>query len=153
VLGMATTSMSDVPAMAFATLGMERSLAWTEEGRPLQGLGASLALACAGLARSHALALPLVAGLALLRGPAPANRHRPWMAAAPLAASWVLASVVMLVTADPGAAHGTVLAAIRARGLSANWRGNLAGFGCHWLAAIPFALPWLWARGRRVIED
>src|SRR5262245_41696685 len=31
VIGMATTSMSDVPAMAFAALGMERFLAWCGE--------------------------------------------------------------------------------------------------------------------------
>ena len=54
--------------------------------------------------------------------------------------SWVLAYAVIRVTADPAAAHGTVLDAIRDRGLSSTWRGNLAAYGCHWLAAIPLAL-------------
>jgi len=151
VIGMATTSMSDVPAMAFAALGMERFLAWVDERRLHQGVAAAVALACAGLARSHVLALPFVALLALRRTPARAARG--WSAALPLAASLALVAAVMLVTADPAAAHGTFLDAIRARGRVGSWRGNLAAFGVHWLAAVPLALPWLWARGRHVVRD
>ena len=150
MIGMATTSMSDVPAGAFAALAMERFLAWHEERRPLQGAAAAMAFACAGLARSHALVLPLVA-LALLGGPA--DRRRRWTDALPLAVSWIVAYLVMLLTADPAAAHGTMLDAMRGRGLSPNWRGNLAAFGCHWLATIPLAIPWLWARGSRLVRD
>lgn len=153
VLGMATTSMSDVPAMAFGALGVERFLAWTDEQRPAQGVSASLALACAGLARSHAMALPLVALLALLRRPVHVGGRPAWVPALPLLASWVLATIVLVVTADPAAAHGTVLDAIRGRGLSSNWRGNLAAFGCYWLAAVPLALAWLWARARHLVEQ
>ena len=80
MVGMATTCMSDVPAGAFAAIAMERFLAWHEEHRPMQGAAAALAFACAGLARSHALALPLVA-LALLGGPAPWRRR--WVDALP----------------------------------------------------------------------
>ena len=153
VVGMATTSMSDVPAMAFAALGMERFLAWIEDRRPVQGVAAALALACAALARTHALALPLVAGVALFGQATRSRSPRGWVVALPLAASLVVAYAVMLVTADPAAAHGTFLDALRMRGLSGVWHRNLAAFGCHWLAAVPLALPWLWARGPQVVRD
>src|SRR5262245_31704432 len=146
LIGMATTSMSDVPAMAFGAWGMERFLAWADERRPLQGVAATLALACAGLARTHALGVPLVASLALPAEPRPDGGRRAWSAALPLAAALVLDYAVMHITADPARARGTFLDAVVERGLAGNWRGNLAAFGCHWLAAIPLALPWLWAR-------
>jgi len=151
VIGMATTSMSDVPAMAFAALGMERFLAWADERRPWQGIAAAVAFACAGLARPHALAVPIVALLAPAMNSAPGRRR--WTAALPAVGSLVLAYAVMLATADPAAAHGTFADAIRGRGVSPTWRGNLAAFGCHWLAALPFAPPWLWARARRLVAD
>src|SRR6185369_9170808 len=137
VIGMATTSMSDVPAMAFTALGMERFLAWTDDRRPAQAMAVTLAFACASLSRSHALAMPLVAALALLLRPAPACGRGAWVAAVTLVASWLLAAAVVLVTADPATAHGTILDAI----------------GVHWLAAVPLALPWLWARARHIVRD
>jgi len=153
VIGMATTSMSDVPAMAFTALGMERFLAWTDDRRPAQAMAVTLALACASLSRSHALAMPLVAALALLLRPAPACGRGAWVAAVTLVASWLLAAAVVLVTADPATAHGTILDAIREREPVHRVRLNLAGFGVHWLAAVPLALPWLWARARHIVRD
>ena len=50
-VGMATTSMADVPAMAFAVIGMERMLAWRDDGRWHQGIAAALAFGLAALAR------------------------------------------------------------------------------------------------------
>jgi hypothetical protein len=151
VIGMATTSMSDVAAMAFAGVGIERFLAWADERRPLQGVAATLAFAAAGLARSHALAMPLVAAVALVRKPAAGRRRG--LDALPLVASWAVAFAIMRLTADPAAAHGSFLDAVRERGPSHAWRVNLAGFGAHWLAAIPLALPWLWARAARLVRD
>ena len=156
VIGMATTSMSDVPAMAFTALGMERFLAWMDDRRPAQAAAVALAFACAGLSRSHALAMPLVAALALLLRPEAVRGgrpERPMLAVLPLVAAWVLAAAVVLVTADPAAAHGTILDAIRGREPVHRMRLNLAGFGVHWLAAVPLALPWLWARARRIVTD
>src|SRR5262249_8377268 len=109
------------------------------------------AVAGAGAGRPQALALPFGALPALPGKPASARSR--WIAATPLAASLLLAYSVLRLTADPAAAHGTILDAIRARGPSGGWRGNLAAFGCHWLAAVPLALPWLWARARRLVRD
>src|SRR5262245_54563296 len=109
LIGMATTSMSDVPAMAFAALGMERFMAWADERRPRQGVASAVALACAGLARTHALALPVVASLALLRAPSREGLRRTWVDGVPLVAAWGLALAVIGLTADPAAAHGTLL--------------------------------------------
>jgi hypothetical protein len=153
VIGMATTSMSDVPAMAFAALGLERFLAWVDDRRASQGVAAALALACASLSRSHALALPLVASLALLPRPGAARQGRVAVAALPLVASWLLAGALLLVTADPAAAHGSIIDAIRGREPLHRVGINLTGFGVHWLAAVPLALPWLWARARALALD
>ena len=150
VIGMATTSMSDVPAMAFTALGLERFLAWVDDRRPMQGAIAALALACAGLSRSHALVMPLVAALALVRRP---GAGRAATAALPLVASWLVAGAVMLVTADPAAAHGTILDAIRGREPLHRVSMNLAGFGVHWLTVVPLAIPWTWARARVLVRD
>jgi hypothetical protein len=153
VIGMATTSMSDVPAMAFTALGLERFLAWVDDRRPEQGAGAALALACAGLARSHALVMPLVASLALVLRPGAVRGGRIGVALLPLVASWLLAVAVMFVTADPAAAHGTILDAIRGREPLHRVGMNVAGFGAHWLATVPLALPWAWARARVLVRD
>jgi len=153
VIGMATTSMSDVPAMAFTALGMERLLAWTNDRRLSQAVAVTLAFACAGLSRSHALAMPLVASLALFLSREDTRGPRLWSAALPLVAAWLLAAAVVLATADPSAAHGTILDAIREREPVHRVRLNLAGFGVHWLAAVPLAPPWLWARARRIVRS
>ena len=153
VIGMATTSMSDVPAMAFTALGLERFLAWVEDRRPVQGVGAALSFACAGLARTHALVMPLVAALAMVRRPGATRGGGIVVAALPLVASWLLAGAVMFVTADPAAAHGTILDAIRAREPLHRVGMNVAGFGAHWLTTVPLTLPWLWTRARVLVRD
>ncbi len=61
VMAMATTSMADVPAMSFAILGMERFVAWRQQGRWHQGLAASLLLAFAALTRPHLILILAVA--------------------------------------------------------------------------------------------
>jgi hypothetical protein len=91
--------------------------------------------------------------MALLRKPASANGRRAWLAALPLVAAWLAAFAVLRLTADPLATHGSFLDAIRQRGPSHAWRVNLAGFGAHWLAAVPLALPWIWARAQRMVRD
>jgi hypothetical protein len=61
VMVMATTSMADVPAMAFAVLGMERYFAWREQRRWYQCVFAALFFALAALSRPHLiLILPVI---------------------------------------------------------------------------------------------
>jgi 4-amino-4-deoxy-L-arabinose transferase-like glycosyltransferase len=103
VLALASTNMPDVPAMALATLGMERLFAWRKEQRWHQAAVAAVALALAPLARSQTLLLwPLAALVPFLDAVEP----RDWKAFVP----WKLAPVVALpvilwaatrLTADP----------------------------------------------------
>jgi len=97
--------------------------------------------------------MPLVALLALVRKPGAARGGGIAVAALPLVAAWLLAGAAMLVTADPAAAHGTILDAIRGREPLHRVSMNVAGFGAHWLTTVPLALPWLWARGRVLVRD
>jgi hypothetical protein len=131
---------------------MERFLAWVDERRLSQGAAAALAFACAALSRTHALALPFVAALALF-SEARSTSRRGWLAALPLAASLLLTYVVIRISADPAASNGTFLDALHARGLGRVWPRNLAAFGAHWLAAVPLALPWVCARARHLVRD
>ena len=61
VMAMATTSMADVPAMAFGVLGMEQYVAWRQGLRWTHGLAASLCFALAALSRPHLILLLAVA--------------------------------------------------------------------------------------------
>ena len=149
VVGMAATSMSDVPAMALGALGVERFMAWVEDDRKGAAVWASLALAGAGLARPHALLLPAVAAFAIPRS----HTRRLIVLVLPLVASLAIALAVARWSADPARAHATFLDALRARDLGADWERNLAAFGAHWLVALPFAVPWLWARAPRLARD
>jgi hypothetical protein len=60
VMVMATTSMADVPAMAFAVLGMERYFAWRQGSRWHQCFAGSVCFALAALSRPHLILMLVV---------------------------------------------------------------------------------------------
>ncbi|HEY6866034.1 MAG TPA: glycosyltransferase family 39 protein, partial [Candidatus Eisenbacteria bacterium] len=149
---LATTSMADVPAMAFAALGIERWLAFRATSRARAGVIATLALAAAGRARPPALALLPVAALAVLPAvPADERRGRDgrawWVEALPLAAALMTVLLVNRLTADPGSAGGDFASRTAARFEWKNVRPNLVAWGAHWSLAMPLGLAWLLGRG------
>jgi hypothetical protein len=110
VLTLASTSMPDVPALALATLGMERLFAWRKEQRWHQAAVAALALALAPLARSQTLLLWPFAGLVPFLD---AVEQKDWKAFVPRKLAPVIAIPVIMwaavrLTADPAHTGGLV---------------------------------------------
>jgi hypothetical protein len=142
VLAMATTVMPDVPAMAFGVLGVERFFAWRSERRRHQAVAAALGLALAALARTHLLVLVGALGLIDRR------EQKRFLLWAPLGAALLLVWLGVRITHDP--IPGALDIAGSARRFM-TWRhldGNLLGFACDWVLAMPLGLGWLVLRGR-----
>jgi 4-amino-4-deoxy-L-arabinose transferase-like glycosyltransferase len=152
VAALATTAMADVPSMAFGVIGMERLLCWRDEGRWPQGIAAGLAFALAALARPQMLFLLALALLAAWGGRGIRVRSVARVALPSLIAA-ALFLLVTRLTADPQQPHGDIvqatLARVRLDALARKW----AQFSAHWALALPLALPWIIARGRRMARD
>ncbi len=155
-IGMAATSMPDVPAMAFGVWAVEEYLAWIAERKTRQGVLASLFFALAILSRVHAAGLLLVAFVGGLRGGAPApgsalrrivSRWR-W---APLASALATTVAVFIVTGDPQREHTGIIAAIRQFLYAGSVGKNAMALGIHWVTCLPFGLAWLAFARRRVL--
>ncbi len=154
VIGMASTSMADVPAMAFGVLAMERLLAWRDEGRWPQALTAAFAFALAALARSQVVLLLPIGGLAMWSGREthPLGRLS-WRAWAPLLGAAAIIGGVSVLTADPAHAHGDLISTTFARFQVTLFARKFAAYASDWLLVIPLALPWILARGRFMVRD
>jgi hypothetical protein len=143
VLGMAGTVMPDVPAMLFATLGMERILAWGDEQKWHQALLAAIWLALAALTRTHTL-LILAPALVLLL-----NRINP-IRFLPLLLAPLLFFALATLTADPDFQGENILGSmLHLPGGLHLLAQNACAFLAHWLLVIPLTLPWLVMRFRR----
>ena len=154
VVGMATTSMADVPAMAFGVIGIERMLAWRDTGRRHQAITASLSFALAALARPQLVLILPVASLAMGAGQRSLDLGRAkWRAWAPQLAAVALLIVVNMLTADPGHAHGDILTTTLARFQLDKLPRKFAAFATHWVLVLPLALPWVIARWRAMLRD
>ena len=159
VMGMATTSMPDVPAMAFAVLGMERFFAWRQERRWHQGFAAALGFALAILSRPHLVLLLAVAALSLLIIKTGAKNHVPapivfdrrpapfipgrFVEAIPLIVAVFITILAAVLTSDPGRIHGDFLRAALSRFAQSKIATNLAAFFLHWVLVFPLALVWI----------
>jgi hypothetical protein len=128
VLAMASTCMPDVPAMAFAVIGVERTVAWKERRTVGRLLAAGLFLALAVLSRSH---LILLLGVALLLG----RDLRPALCAVALILG------IILVTRDPHAGAPSALGTLFSLH---NPIGNAVAFLSNWALTTPFVLGWIW---------
>ena len=153
-VGMATTSMADVPAMAFAVIGMERMLAWRDDGRWHQGIAAALAFGLAALARPQLVLIVAIGALALWAGPrSPGLGHAGWRAWAPLLFAMTMILAVNVLTADPGHASGDLYSTTLARFQPDKLPKKFAAFAAHWVLVLPLALPWVFARWRQMLRD
>jgi Dolichyl-phosphate-mannose-protein mannosyltransferase len=154
VLGMSGTIMPDVPCMAFATLGMERILAWKSDRRWPLALAAIGWLTLAALTRAHTLLLLIPAAVLLLDGMTPGELRSSF---ATFRARFVPVLLVPLtyfaistILSDPqmSLANGNVSDSLlewhRARVIFENG----VAFLVHWVVVVPLALPWLVLRFR-----
>ena len=148
---MATTSMADVPAMAFGALGMERLLCWRDEGHRHQAIAAGLGFALAALARPQMLLIVAVAALALWGAERVARpawaRWRTWL---PLLLVVAVFFVVSRLTADPSRPRGDIVSATLARFEFERLHWKVAAFSAYWVLALPLAVPWAVARWRQM---
>lgn len=162
VLGMASTSMPDVPAMAFGTLGIERLLSWRQSrgtaAGVASGLGAALALALAVLSRPHLLLLLGVGALLLIDDARWSAGWRRWPATlfsgaiVPLGLALLLLLGFNFVTRDPVAGHhvaGTTLSRMHLDRVPF----NLVSFISQWVVMFPLAIPWIVIHRKRFFRQ
>jgi hypothetical protein len=151
---MASTSMADIPSMAFGVLGIERLLCWRDEGRWHQGLAAGFALALAALARPQMLLLAALAPIAWYGRMRPGSFARTgWrIGVAPVLAAAIFLLVSRL-TADPALARGDSVSAVLARFHGEDLSRKSSQFLAHWVLVLPLAVPWVLARWRQMSRD
>jgi hypothetical protein len=168
VMVMATTSMADVPAMAFAVLGMERFVAWRYEFRWHQCLATLICFSFAALSRPHLILilpvafalecgslLPLFRRASLSSEPPPNAPHgapalqscsgakRTLMLLCPLFFAAILTVFVAALTADPFRPGSDFMSVAFSRLHAENIASNLAAFFLHWIFAFPLVLLWI----------
>ncbi len=154
VLAMAGTVMPDIPATAFAAIGMERLMAWKDERRWPQAAVAGLALGLAPLARVHAIFL-LPLGILILASDAARPswrriRQSRWTLWLPiLIAVFCFVSLTWL-TSDPVHASGTALFSGGPNGHQVRLSHivpNLCEMGIVWMLTAPLGIVWLLLAG------
>lgn len=137
-LAMAATCMPDVMAAAFAMLGMDRVMAFRENFRLRDGVGAGVLLAFAILCRGATAMLFAVAALLLL----PGNFKRA------LACLWPLGLTALLV---PAMSNSGVAGAFQQLTAIRNIPRNIVGFLCFQALTGPLLAYWLLISGRKFL--
>ena len=149
VLAMASTAMPEMLAMSLAVIGIERLVAWKQDGKVFNGVVSALALGLAPVARAHLVFLWPIAAV-LLRddgrifdvwswASVPKRRWIPLIAAA-----FVFAATLAL-THEPGSGLPTNMNLIRG-----NVPHNLESYLTYWIVAMPLGLGWIVLRNRHV---
>jgi hypothetical protein len=154
VLGMAGTAMPDVPAMALGIAGMERLVAWRDEGRTGQGIAAALLLGVAPLARMHFIALLGVAVLFIVGDPfnRMAWKKTPWAHWAPIAAGGLVTVALTAITHDSAPGAGNIVGTAVRYSSIGRLASNSVAFATHWVLAMAFASPWIFFRWRPILQ-
>lgn len=147
VLAMASTAMPDVLAMSLGVMGVERLVAWRQEGRRQDGVLSAVWLGLAGFARIHMILL-WICCLVLLPDDARIGEIRSWAVLRrrvwPIAGAAVLCGVALWITREPGAGVGP----------GANWISkmhvwtNARAYLLDLVLAMPLGAGWLLLRNR-----
>ncbi|MGN6390929.1 MAG: ArnT family glycosyltransferase [Gemmatimonadales bacterium] len=157
VIGMATTAMPDVAAMAFSIAAVERLYEFHRHGRLRNGLGATVFLALAILSRPQTILLAGCAPLIIAGDSGQDSSSEVWKRArsasvlVPLLLGLALAFTIIYGTRDP--ATGTSVADATASRISPDLvLFNLASFILHWAVALPLVLLWVLLRGKALLR-
>jgi len=154
VLGMAGTVMPDIPAMLFVVLGMERIAAWRDGHKWPQALLAIVWLALAALTRAHTILVLAAAFVLLLDGIGAdeirASFRRFPARFLPILLTPVVYLLVSALTADPEHGGKNIVGSMMMADSSQMVIRNGLAFLAHWLLVVPFTIPWLVLRFRRV---
>ncbi len=160
VIAMSMTSMPDLPTMSLGVLGAERLVAYRDERRLAQALGATIALALAVLSRQHIVLLyaclvPLMftAWPGTLRefGTTVVSRRFLALMAICVAAAGLVA-LAYLVMRDDHAAGSLASTPLRIADTSL-WRVNLPNVPAQWVLTFPLGLAWAWLHGRDMLRS
>jgi hypothetical protein len=150
VLAMASSAMPDILAMSLGVIGIERLVAWEEDGKVFNGVVSALALGLAPMARIHLVFLWPIAAL-LLRDDARIFDVRSWIVLpkrrwVPLMAAAFVSIAVLALTHEPGGGVKPTHMFLRPQ-YSLH---NLQSYLTYWVIAMPLGLAWPILRNRRV---
>jgi hypothetical protein len=150
VLAMASTAMPEILAMFLGVIGIERLVAWKEDGKVFDGVVSALSLGLAPIARVHlALLWPIAA--VLLRDDARIFDVWSWIALPkrrwfPLMAAALVSVAALALTHEPGSGLKPPHMFLRPE----NAYHNLQSYLTYWILAMPLGLAWLVLRNRHV---
>jgi len=150
VLAMASTAMPEMLAMFLGVIGIERLVAWKEDGKVFNGIVSALALGLAPEARVHLVLLWPIAAV-LLRDDARIFDVWSWISLPkrrwiPLIASVLVSVAAFTLTHEPGIGLRPPHMYLR----PGNAFYNLVSYMNYWILAMPLGLGWLVLGNRRV---
>ena len=150
VLAMASTAMPDILAMSLGVIGIERLVAWKQEGRVFNGVGSAFALGLAPIARLHLVFLWPIAAV-LLRDDGRVFDVWSWIALPkrrwiPLIAATFVSIAALALTHEPG--YGLKPTHMFLMPASAVF--NLLSYLSDWMVSIPLGVAWLVLRNRNL---
>jgi hypothetical protein len=150
VLAMASTAMPEILAMSLVVIGIERLMAWKENGTVFNAVASALALGLAPMARVHLVFLWPIAAV-LLRDDARIFDVRSWISLPkrrwiPLILAVFVMAAALALTHEPG--NG--LKPSHMYLMPHNARHNLRSYLTYWILAMPLGLVWFVLRNRRV---
>ena len=148
VLAMASTAMPEMLAMSLGVIGIERLMAWKQDGKVFNGVVSALALGLAPIARVHLVFLWPIAAV-LLGDDAHLFHAWSWIALPkrrwiPLIASAFVLVAALALTHEPGYGLRPPHMYI-SRG---NAPYNLLSYLTYWVLAMPLGLSWIILRNR-----
>ena len=137
------SAMPDTLAVALGVIGIDRLLAWKEDGRPVQAIISAVALGLAPFARMH-LVVVLFVGVLLIRDKGDVWNWRSWLDIPrrrwlPLATAPLILAAAFYLTMVPGAIVGPYSTLVDA----SYARQNLRLYFIYLTLATPFALSWM----------
>lgn len=150
VLAMASTAMPDILAMSLGVIGIERLVAWKEDGRVFNGVGSAFALGLAPMARLHLVFLWPIAAV-LLRDDGRVFDVWSWFALPkrrwiPLIAAAFVSIAALALTHEPGYGMKPTHMFL----MPANAVYNLLSYLSDWMVSIPLGVAWLVLRNRNL---
>lgn len=150
VLAMASTAMPEMLAMSLGVIGLERLVAWKENGKVINGLVSAVALGLAPIARVHLVLLWPIAAV-LLRDDARIFDVRSWITGPKrrwllLVGAAFLSVAILALTHEPGNGVKPPHMYIRPE----NVNHNLMSYLSDWVVAMPLGLGWLILRNRHM---
>jgi len=150
VLAMASSAFPDVLAMSLGIIGVERLLAWKQEGRIINAVLSAIALGFAPFARVHLVLLWPIAAL-FLRDDTQVFQMRKWLEVPkrlwwPIFGGAILFVSLVVLVHEPGSGmeqrYMNIIPLLLLR--------HIRSYLVYWVLAMPLGLAWIVLRNRRL---